>query len=249
MAETSLKDISTRAPKDIDKAITKEKFAKMLSEFSELQNLLFASSTYSLLIIIQGIDASGKDGAIRSVFSSVNPQGVAVRSFKVPTEEEMAHDFLWRIHHYVPAKGMIQIFNRSHYEDVLVTRVHNLCDDETAKKRMKSINDFEELLQKHNSTHIIKFYLHVSAEEQLQRLEARIKDPAKQWKYNEKDFNEAALYKEYHRVYEDCFEHCNKIPWTIVPADQNWYKEYLMLKTILDTLKSLDMKYPGLKKS
>ena len=142
-----LQEISTRAPKDADKADTKEKIEKMRAEFSELQNLLFASNTYSLLVVIQGLDASGKDGAIRNVFSSTNPQGVSVVSFKVPTEEEYAHDFLWRIHKNAPRKGMIQIFNRSHYEDVLVTRVHRWCDDKTAELRMKAINDFEELLQ------------------------------------------------------------------------------------------------------
>ena len=244
-----LKDISTRAPKEFDKTETKEKLAKMLEEFSELQNLLFASNTYSLLVVIQGIDASGKDGAIRNVFSTTNPQGVDVTSFKVPTEEESAHDFLWRIHKTVPQKGRIQIFNRSHYEDVLVTRVHGWCDDHTAFKRMKAINDFEELLEKHNNTRILKFYLHVSAEEQQLRLKERMHDPAKMWKYNERDFAEAALYDKYHNVYEDCFEKCDNVPWIVVPADQNWYKEYIMLKNILDTLKSLDMQYPGLKKS
>jgi PPK2 family polyphosphate:nucleotide phosphotransferase len=244
-----LKDISTRAPKDADKEETKEKIVKMLQEFDELQNLLFASNTYSLLVVIQGLDASGKDGAIRSVFSSTNPQGVAVASYKVPTEEEYAHDFLWRIHRNAPRKGMIQIFNRSHYEDVLVTRVHKWCDDKTAEARMTAINDFEQLLRKHNNTHILKFYLHVSKEEQLQRLKERMEDPSKMWKYNEKDFAEAELYDEYHKMYEDCFEKCNVVPWIIVPADQNWYKEYVMLKAILETLRSLDMKFPGLKKS
>ena len=244
-----LKDISTRAPKEFDKTETKEKLAKMLEEFSELQNLLFASNTYSLLVVIQGIDASGKDGAIRNVFSTTNPQGVDVTSFKVPTEEESAHDFLWRIHKTVPQKGRIQIFNRTHYEVVLVTRVHGWCDDHTAFKRMKAINDFEELLEKHNNTRILKFYLHVSAEEQQLRLKERMHDPAKMWKYNERDFAEAALYDKYHNVYEDCFEKCDNVPWIVVPADQNWYKEYIMLKNILDTLKSLDMQYPGLKKS
>ena len=243
-----LQEISTRAPKDADKADTKEKIEKMRAEFSELQNLLFASNTYSLLVVIQGLDASGKDGAIRNVFSSTTPQGVSVVSFKVPTEEEYAHDFLWRIHKNAPRKGMIQIFNRSHYEDVLVTRVHRWCDDKTAELRMKAINDFEELLQHHNNTQILKFYLHVSKEEQLTRLKERTEDPAKMWKYNEKDFAEADLYEEYHKVYEDCFEN-SKVPWTIVPADQNWYKEYVMLKTILETLRSLHMKFPGLKKS
>jgi PPK2 family polyphosphate:nucleotide phosphotransferase len=249
MSKMRLKEISTRAPKELDKIETKEKMVKMREELNELQNLLFASNTYSLLIVIQGLDASGKDGAIRNVFSSANPQGVNVVSFKVPTEEEYAHDFLWRIHKNAPRKGMIQIFNRSHYEDVLVTRVHKWCDDETAGRRMKAINDFEELLRKHNDTHILKFYLHVSKEEQLQRLKERMEDPAKMWKYNEKDFAEAELYDEYHKMFEDCFEKCNDVPWIIVPADQNWYKEYLILKRILETLRSLDMKFPGLKKS
>ena len=249
MAGIRLKDIPTRARKDADKIETKEKIIKMLQEFDELQNLLFASNTYSLLVVIQGLDASGKDGAIRNVFSSTNPQGVTVASYKVPTEEEYAHDFLWRIHKNAPRKGMIQIFNRSHYEDVLVTRVHKWCDDKTAEARMQAINEFEQLLRKHNNTHILKFYLHVSKEEQLERLKERMEDPAKMWKYNEKDFAEAELYDEYHKMYEDCFEKCNDVPWVIVPADQNWYKEYVMLKTILETLRSLDMKFPGLKKS
>ena len=248
MAGIKLKDISTRAPKDWDKVETKEKLEKMREELSELQNLLFASNTYSLLVVIQGMDASGKDGAIRNVFNTTNPQGVNVTSFKVPTEEEAAHDFLWRIHMNTPGKGMIRIFNRSHYEDILVTRVHKWCDDETARKRMNAINDFEDLLIKHNNTSILKFFLHVSREEQMERLKERTHDPAKMWKYNEKDFSEANLYDEYHKMYEDCFENCDKVPWLIVPADQNWYKEYLMLKTILETLRSLDMKYPGFKK-
>ena len=248
MAGIKLKEISTRSPKDVDKVETKAKFEKLREELDELQNLLFASNTYSLLVVIQGMDASGKDGAIRNVFSSTNPQGVTVTSFKVPTEEEAAHDFLWRIHMNTPRKGTIRIFNRSHYEDVLVTRVHKWCDDETARKRMNAINDFEELIGKHNNTRILKFYLHVSREEQMERLKERTHDPAKMWKYNEKDFSEAALYDEYHKMYEDCFEHCDKVPWIIVPADQNWYKEYVMIQAILETLRSLDMKYPGFKK-
>lgn len=248
MEKISLKDISTKAPKESDKATTKQKTAQLSDEFRELQNLFYASSTHALLVIFQGMDASGKDGAIRSVFSSINPQGVMVRSFKVPTEEEINHDFLWRIHIHTPLKGMIQVFNRSHYEDILVTRVHKLCDDATVRKRMKAINDFEELLLHHNNTQIIKFYLHVSPEEQHQRLEERMSDPTKQWKYKEKDFSEAKLYNEYHKMYEECFENCNKVPWTIVPADQNWYKEYIMLKTITKTLRSLNLKYPEIKK-
>jgi PPK2 family polyphosphate:nucleotide phosphotransferase len=194
------------------------------------------------------MDASGKDGAIKNVFGTLNPQGVAVRSYKAPSQEELSHDFLWRIHQHAPAKGMIQVFNRSHYEDVLITRVHKWCDDETAFKRMKAINRFESLLSEHNDTQILKFYLHVSPKEQQERLNERIEDPRKQWKYNANDFNEAKLWDDYMKMYEDCFENCNKIPWVIVPADQNWYKEYLIADSLLQTLSSLKMKYPGLKK-
>ena len=144
---------------------------------------------------------------------------------------------------------MIQIFNRSHYEDILITRVHGWCDDETAKKRMKAINDFENLLEEHNNTHILKFYLHISKEEQQERLMERMKDPGKMWKYNEKDFEEAKLSDDYRKMYEDCFENCNKIPWTIVPADQNWYKEFIIASALYELLKGLDMKFPGLKNS
>jgi PPK2 family polyphosphate:nucleotide phosphotransferase len=248
VAKIKLSDISTRAPKDWDKQETKAKTEKILEELDELQNVLFAEHKHSVLVVIQGMDGSGKDGVIRNVLGNMNPQGVTVASFKVPTEEEFAHDFLWRIHKTAPAKGMIQVFNRSHYEDILVTRVHKWCDDATAKKRMKAINDFEDLLQQHNNTQILKFYLHVSPEEQQERLKERIGDPAKQWKYNEKDFEEAKLWDVYMQVYEDCFNECGNIPWTIVPADQNWYKEYIIAAQLAETLKKLKMQYPGMKK-
>jgi PPK2 family polyphosphate:nucleotide phosphotransferase len=248
MAKISLKEIDTRAPKELDKKETKEKTEAILEELNELQNLLFADSKHSVLVVIQGMDGSGKDGVVRNVFGTMNPQGVTVKSFKVPTPEELSHDFLWRVHLHAPAKGMIQLFNRSHYEDILVTRVHKWCDDKTAKKRMKAINDFEQLLQEHNDTHILKFYLHISPEEQHDRLTERMKDPAKMWKYNERDFEEAKLWDVYMQMYEDCFNNCNDVPWTIVPADQNWYKEYIIAEQLLKLLKSLDMQYPGLKK-
>ncbi len=243
-----LADISTRAPKDFDKVTTKEKTALLLQELDELQNLLFAEAKHSVLVVIQGMDASGKDGAIKNVFGTLNPQGVAVKSYKTPSQEELSHDFLWRIHQHAPAKGMIQVFNRSHYEDVLITRVHKWCDDETAIKRFEAINQFETLLLEHNDTQILKFYLHVSQEKQQERLNERIDDPRKQWKYNANDFNEAKLWDDYMKMYEECFENCNKIPWIIIPADHNWYKEYFIADTLLQTLSSLKMKYPGLKK-
>lgn len=248
MAKIKLAEIDTRAPKNMDKAGTKEKTAAILEELDELQNLLYAEGRHSVLVVIQGMDASGKDGLIRNVLGNMNPQGVRVQSFKAPTAQELAHDFLWRIHRHSPDRGMIQVFNRSHYEDILITRVHKWCDDETAKKRMKAINDFEQLLQEHNNTHILKFYLHISRDEQLSRLTERLKDPAKMWKYNQKDFDEAQLWDIYREMYEACFEECNKPEWTIVPSDQNWYKEYTVAKALRDLLKGLKMQYPGIKK-
>lgn len=246
MPQFNLHKLSTRAPKGFDKEQTKEETEKIVEELNELQNLLYAEGKHAVLVVLQGLDASGKDGVIRKVFGRMNPQGVDVVSYKVPTEEEASHDFLWRIHKNAPAKGRIQIFNRSHYEDVLVTRVHGWCDDKLAKKRMASINDFERLLQEHNSTHILKFYLHVSAEEQQERLKERTTDPTKMWKYNERDFKEAQLRDKYYRMYQDCFKNCNNPEWQIVPADQNWYKEHLIAKTLRDLMTSLKMKFPGL---
>ena len=243
-----ISEISTRAPEDFDKKQAKEKTARLVEELDELQNLLFAEGKHSVLVVIQGMDGSGKDGVIRNVLGNMNPQGVTVKSYKAPTPEELSHDFLWRIHAAAPGKGMIQVFNRSHYEDILVTRVHKWCDDETAVKRMKAINDFEKILQEHNSTHILKFYLHVSPEEQHERLSERMKDPAKMWKYNEKDFEEAKLWDIYMRMYEDCFNNCNNPEWTIVPADQNWYKEYIIASKLHALLSGLNMQFPGLKK-
>ncbi len=248
MSKIKLNQVDTRGPNNLDKKDIKEKTITILDELDVLQNLLYAENKQSLLIVIQGMDGSGKDGVIRNVLGNMNPQGVTVTSFKAPTTEEAAHDFLWRIHQHSPQKGMIRVFNRSHYEDILVTRVHKWCNDDMAKKRMKAINDFEELLQENNSTHILKFYLHVSQEEQHERLSERLKDPAKMWKYNEKDFEESKLWDIYMQMYEDCFENCNNPAWTIVPSDQNWYKEYIIAKSLRDLLKGLNMQYPGLKK-
>jgi PPK2 family polyphosphate:nucleotide phosphotransferase len=241
-----LDKISTKAPKEFDKKETKEETEKLLGKFSALQQVLYAENKHSLLIIIQGMDASGKDGAIKNVFSQINPQGVFVTSFKEPTEEERKHDFLWRIHPHCPARGMIAIFNRSHYEDVLITRVHGWCDDKTAKERFKAINDFEQLISKHNETSILKFYLHISKEEQQKRFRDRLEDPSKHWKYNINDFQEANHWDQYMKMYEDVFENCSNIPWIIVPSDQNWYKEHIIASTIVNHLKELKMKFPEL---
>lgn len=248
MPKIRLKDISTKAPKGLDKEKTKKELGAVLAELDELQNLLYAEGKHSVLVVIQGMDASGKDGLIRDVFGSMNPQGVQVASFKVPTDEELAHDFLWRIHQKVPGKGMIQVFNRSHYEDVLVTRVHKLIDDKTALRRMDAINAFEKLLEEHGNTHILKLYLHVSHEEQLQRLEERMRIPQKMWKYNVKDFDESRKWDTYMKYYEAVFDRCDEVPWHIISADHNWYKSYLVAGLLRDLLKGLKMKYPGMKK-
>jgi PPK2 family polyphosphate:nucleotide phosphotransferase len=240
-----LSEISTKAPKDFDKKETKEKTNKILNELVELQKLLYAESKHSVLVVLQGMDASGKDGAISGVFGQLNPQGVQVKSFKAPTAEELSHDFLWRIHLHAPGKGYIQVFNRSHYEDVLITRVKGWCDDATAEKRFEAINDFEKLLMLHNNTRIFKFYLHISRDEQSERLQERITDPAKQWKYNAKDFEEAESWDKYMQMYEQVFDNSKSVPWVIVSSDQNWYKEFLIASTIRDGLKELDMKYPA----
>lgn len=244
-----LDQLPTTAPKELDKKAIKEETERLLKELNELQNLLYAEGKHALLVVLQGMDASGKDGVIRKVLGRMNPQGVRVQSFKVPTEEELRHDFLWRIHQHAPARGMIQVFNRSHYEDVLITRVHGWCSDELARHRFDAINAFEVLLSLHNNTRILKFYLHISPEEQQQRLKERVEHPAKRWKFNAKDEEEAKLWKEYRRMYEQVFEHCSALPWTIVPADQNWYKEYLIATRLVETLRGLNMQYPGLQES
>jgi len=247
MKKIKLKDIDTNAPEGVNKDKIKGKLNDILKELDDLQNLLYAEAKHSILLVIQGMDASGKDGLTRDVFTSMNPQGVNVTSYKEPTKEELSHDFLWRIHHHVPAKGMIQVFNRSQYEDVLITRVHGMIDDETAKQRMHAINDFERLLST-NDTHILKIYLHISHSEQIKRLDEREQDPKKMWKYNQDDFKESKLWDKYRKCYEDVFEHCNEVPWHIIPSDQNWYKSYLVAELLQKTLKGLKMKFPGMKK-
>ncbi len=242
----SLAKLSARAPKSVNKEKTKKELEKLKVKIGELQNILFAESKHALLVVIQGMDASGKDGAVKNVFDAVNPAGCHVISFKRPTDLEMKHDFLWRIHQNAPPKGMIHIFNRSHYEDVLIQRVHKWIDEKTVFERFEQINDFEKMLVQ-NGTIVLKFMLHVSKEEQLVRLKERISDPTKNWKYNEGDLKEREFWNDYMKAYDDVFKHCSKAAeWTIVPTDQNWYKEYIISKKIFDTLKSLKLEFPKL---
>jgi PPK2 family polyphosphate:nucleotide phosphotransferase len=242
-------NFSTRAPKSLNKDKTKEETKKLLVKLDELQNVLYAQSKYSVLIVLQGLDAAGKDGAIKNIFTGVNPQGCTVKPFKAPTSEELSQDFLWRIHKHAPSKGMIQIFNRSHYEDVLVPRVEQWIDQKEVKKRFEAINHFEQLLQRHNNTIIIKFFLNISKKKQQEKFEERLTNPAKKWKFNPNDQKAADNYDKYLTAYKDIIKVCSPdIPWTIVPSDQNWYKEHTIAKTIVERLKKLDLKYPEAKK-
>lgn len=212
---------------------------------ADIQDRLFAQHRYSVLLIFQGMDASGKDGAIKHVFSGVNPAGCRVKSFKVPTQEEAGHDFLWRIHKECPEKGMIQIFNRSHYEDVLVPWVHKKFSKSELKKRMDVINEFEQLLVR-SGTIVLKFYLHISDSEQEKRIEERKKNPDKLWKYDKSDDTERLVRSRYQEAYEAIFEHCSKIPWRIIPSDKKWYKNHRILEAILDELENYKIDYPSI---
>lgn len=240
--------LSTRAPEKFSKEKTKKEIAGFHQRLEELQNRMFAESKHALLVVLQGMDGSGKDGAIKNVFEAVNPMGCRVVPFKRPTEPEMKHDFLWRVHQNVPEKGMIHIFNRSHYEDVVIQRVHKWVDEKTIRQRFEHINNFEKLLEE-TGTRVLKFYLHVSKEEQLIRLKERLEDKTKMWKHNDNDLKEREYWNQYMAAYEDAFLNCSAAaPWMIVPSDQNWYKEYVILKEVVETLENLKMKYPGLKK-
>lgn len=218
---------------------------KNLKRLRNLQEVLYAETKHAVLIVIQGMDAAGKDGAIDHVFSGVNPQGCSVTSFKIPTPLEKKHDFLWRIHGAVPAQGMIGIFNRSQYESVLVERVHELAPRKVWKKRYNSINEFERMLVDEGTT-IIKFFLHISKEEQKQRMQARLADSSKNWKFNDGDLKERKLWDVYQEAYQDAIELCSTeaAPWYCVPADHKWFRNWVLSDTIVRTLKKLHMDYP-----
>src|SRR4051812_26537563 len=228
---------------DADQA--SEETKKLCAELNELQYLLYAENRRSLLIILQGMDTSGKDGAIRKVLSDLSPLGVQIKAFKAPNEEELAHDFLWRVHQAVPRKGYLGVFNRSQYEDVLVVRVHNLVQRPVWKARYDQINQFEKILVK-NNTVILKFFLHISKEEQKQRLLARLKDPTRYWKFSLGDIEERRHWKAYRKAYEEALSRCSTkwAPWHIVPANHKWYRDYMVAKTLVETLRALNMKFP-----
>src|SRR5215213_2106464 len=220
-------------------------FPKLNARLDEMQELLWAEHRHKVLIVLQGMDTSGKDGTIRHVFEGVNPTGVRVASFKAPTPEELEHDFLWRIHPKVPGAGEMVIFNRSHYEDVLVVRVRNLSPETVWRKRYDQINDFERLLAETGTT-LLKFFLHISKDEQKERLQARIDDPTKRWKFRKGDLTDRELWDDYQAAYEDALSKTSTehAPWYVVPADKKWYRN-LVIATVLDeTLKGLGLKPP-----
>jgi PPK2 family polyphosphate:nucleotide phosphotransferase len=241
----NLAQISTRPPDHLEKDKIKEEIPRLQEKIQDLQRLLYADGKHSLLIVLQGMDAAGKDGTINAILHGMTALGCTVTGFKKPSEKEMSHDFLWRVHEVVPEKGRVGIFNRSHYEDVLVQRVHQWVDMDRIRRRYEHINAFEKLLKEENGTIILKFYLHVSKEEQLERLNERQTERRKMWKYNPGDFKEREKWDQYMEAYSDVFQYCGPDnPWHIIPADKNWYKEFLILNTILNTLSGLDMSYP-----
>jgi PPK2 family polyphosphate:nucleotide phosphotransferase len=219
----------------------------LTKKLDELQELLYAEYKHKMLIVLQAVDTGGKDGTIRRIFEGVNPQGVRVAKFGVPTQEELDHDYLWRVHSQVPSKGEIVIFNRSHYEDVLVVRVHDLIPEESWQRRYQQINDFERLLCEEGTT-ILKFYLHIDADEQKRRLQARLDDPKLQWKFKINDLKERMLWREYMKAYEDVLEKTSThwAPWYLVPANHKWYRDWVVSNVIVEELEKLDMKYPRL---
>jgi len=220
---------------------------ELMKPLNELQQLLYASGEHSLLVVLQGMDTAGKDGVIKHVVRAFNPQGCRVTSFKVPTREELAHDFLWRIHRATPARGMVGIFNRSHYEDVLVVRVAGLAPEPVWRKRYEAINQFEEILGESGAL-ILKFFLHISKEEQRKRLQERLQDPHAHWKFKVPDLATRARWDDYMAAYEDALSKCSTehAPWYIIPSDRKWYRNLVISQIIAETLRSLDMTWPPL---
>jgi len=231
--------------KEWDKKEIEEKTKKMLKKIGKLQNKMYAQNKFSLLLVLQGTDASGKDGVTKGLLKYCNPLGIKIFSFKKPTENEYAHDFLWRVHQVAPRKGELQVFIRSHYEDILVPTVEKFIPADVIEKRYEVINDFERLLET-NNTKVLKFFMNVSKEAQEERLMERIELKEKHWKHKDGDWDTREKFDEYMDVYERIMNTCNVIPWHIVPSDKNWQKLYSIAEVVLKTLEDLDLKWPEL---
>ena len=228
-----------------DRTLAEEAAGKNLKKLRELQDILYAEGKQSLLVVLQAIDAGGKDGTIDHIFSGVNPQGCHVTSFKVPTPLEKAHDFLWRYHAATPARGMIGIFNRSHYESVIVERVHGFAPKPVWKKRYDYINRFEEMLTDEGTT-VVKFFLHISKKEQAERMQARLDDPHKNWKFSPNDLEERKYWDDYEEAFEDALRKCStdSAPWYAIPSDRKWFRNWAISDILVRTLAAMNPKYP-----
>jgi len=250
-ADVHIAGIDTRAMGNFDagKEAGKQLLRILTKRLATLQEVFYAQSKHRLLIVLQAMDTAGKDGVIAHVFDAVNPQGVEVASFKAPTPFELAHDYLWRIHPYVPANGEIVVFNRSHYEDVLVVRVHDLVPKEEWKRRYDQINAFEKMLTEEGTT-LLKFYLHIDKEEQKQRLQARLDKPEKNWKFNVDDLSERKFWDDYMTAYEEAINRTSTeyAPWYIVPSGRKWYRNLVVAQTIVQTIETLHPTFPQPKK-
>lgn len=244
-SSVTLRDYDPGYHDDFDETSADAELAKLKGKIEKLQERLYAEGKQSLLIVFQAMDTGGKDGVIRSVFSGVNPLGVQVTPFKAPTAEELAHDFLWRVHKHTPGKGYIGVFNRSHYEDVLVVRVNNLVPKTVWKARYDHINHFEENLAA-SGTRILKFYLHISKEEQKERLLARLADPKKHWKFSTGDLPVREQWDAYMEAYEVLLERCNTsiAPWHVVPSNHKWYRDVVVAKAIVNVLEEINPQFP-----
>ncbi len=232
-------------PNGLKRKEGEREFGRKIDRLRELQHQLYAENKHALLIVLQGRDAAGKDGTIRHVFGPLNPQGCKVASFKVPSKLEASHDFLWRYHLAAPVRGQIGIFNRSHYEDVLVVRVHDLVPEATWSKRFEHINNFEALLHDKGTT-VLKFYLHIDREEQLERFGMRISDPARNWKISDGDYSERPYWDQYTEAFEDALGRCSteNAPWFVIPANRKWFRNLAIASIVVDAMESLNMKYP-----
>ena len=232
--------------KDESKASTKQEMAELSDKMCDLQGLLYAEGRHALLICLQALDAGGKDGTLVHVFGAMNPLGTRVHAFKVPTDEETRHDFLWRVHAHTPGRGEVVIFNRSHYEDVLIVRVHNLVPKAVWSERYDLINEFEKNLNEAGTT-ILKFFLHISKDEQLRRFKKRLDNPDKNWKVNEGDYEERKHWPEYMKAYEDALSKTSTkdAPWYVIPADHKWHRNLAVARIVVETMESLGMKRPS----
>lgn len=245
--DVDLRKVPTRSTEgfDGDKVAGRARTTELVSRLAELQRMLFAGSTERLLVVLQAPDAGGKDGTISSLLTGVNPQGTRVTSFKQPSDEELAHDYLWRAHRQVPAKGEIAVFNRSHYEDVLVVRVHELVPEKVWSRRYDHINAFEKMLADEGTT-IVKLFLHLSPEEQAVRFQERIDDPAKHWKFRMGDLDERARWDDYRAAFEAMLSRTSTpwAPWYVIPADRTWFRNLVAAEVVVSTLERLDLRYP-----